>query len=239
MRIALAFAVLLLPFSSPAQEATASLAGIVIDIAGARIPRASVELQSGISKFQVQTDDYGGYQFSNLPPGEYSLTLQALGFYRLTVKPISLSVREQKRIPELMLDVSASGCGTPFPPAFKLLAGSTTVGGLTGSVVLYGSSAEPLSGVEVTLVCRTFTPCASTKTDAQGFFSFAALSPGEYGLSFLREGFYPDRASAYSVRVKADLESDYGPVFLERCPNGNCDPNLRPPQPPAKIVVCE
>jgi hypothetical protein len=137
-----------------------------------------------------------------------------------------------------MLDVAGSGCGTPFPPAFQLLTGDTAFGSLAGSVVRYGAQ-EALAGVDVNLVCRTFTSCASTKTDSKGLFSFGMLSPGEYGLSFRREGFYPDQASAYSVRVKAGLESEYGPVFLERCPDGNCDPKPRPPRPPAQIVVCE
>jgi|SRR5579872_4794604 len=233
MRIALA--ILLIPFSSWA----ASLTGAVVDPLGTLIPHAAVELDSGASKYTVQTDSAGVYHFADLPAGEYSLTVRVLGFYRLTVRPISLSASEQKRIPELMLDVAASGCGTPFPPAFRLLAGENTFGALAGSVVRYGNSAEPLAGVDVTLVCRTFTSCASTKTDPKGLFSFRMLSPGEYGLSFRREGYYPDQASAYSVRVKADLESDYGPVFLERCLDGNCDPKLRPPGPPTQIVVCE
>jgi hypothetical protein len=237
MRIVLAL--LLIPFSAPAQEATASITGAAVDVTGAYIPKATVVLDSGTRKYQIQADDAGVYQFSNLPAGEYTLTLQALGFYRLTVKPIKLLEGEQKRVPELILDVGASGCGTPFPPAFQLLAGEAMFGGLAGSVVRYGGSLQPVEGVDVTLVCRTFSACGSTKTDAQGLFSFGMLSPSEYGLSFRLEGFYPDQASAYSVRVKAGLESEYGPVFLERCPNGNCDPKLRPPRPPVQVVVCE
>ena len=235
MRIAPVFAILLLPLLAPA----ASLTGSLTDPAGASIVHAAVELDPGSQKYQVQTDDAGVYKFPDLPAGEYSLTVRVVGFYRLTVRPINLSASEQKRIPALMLDVAPSGCFNPFPPAFQLLAGDTTFGGLAGSVVRYGDSSELLEGVDVTLVCRTFTACASTKTDAKGLFSFGMLSPGEYGLSFRSQGFYPDQASAYTVRVKAGLESDYAPVFLERCPGGNCDPKLRPPRAAMQVVVCE
>ena len=232
MRIA--FAILLIPFSARA----ASLTGSLIDPVGASVANATVELDSGTQQYRGRTDDAGVYEFANLPAGQYSLTLQVLGFYRLIVRPISLSESEQKRVPALLLDVAGSGCGTPFPPAFQLLTGDSELGVLAGSVVRYGAR-EALAGVDVTLVCRTFTSCASTKTDTQGLFSFGMLPPGEYGLSFRREGFYPDQASAYSVRVKAGLESEYGPVFLERCPDRNCDPKLRPPRPPVQVVVCE
>ncbi len=50
MRIALAFAILLLPFSSPAQDA-ASLTGALVDPTGAYIPHAAVELDSGTRKY--------------------------------------------------------------------------------------------------------------------------------------------------------------------------------------------
>ncbi|MCU1337136.1 MAG: hypothetical protein JWO19_2717 [Bryobacterales bacterium] len=62
------------------------------------------------------------------------------------------------------------------------------------------------------------------------------LSPGEYGLSFRRQGFYPEEATGYFYRVKAGLESEYGPTALEPCPDGNCDPKLRPKRP---VTICE
>ena len=232
MRFALA--ILLIPFSAFA----ASLTGAAIDQTGAYIPHAAVELDSGTKKYQARTDDTGVYQFADLPAGQYSLTFRVLGFYRLTVKPISLSASEQRRIPALMLDVAPSCSFSPFPPSFRLLP-DATFGALAGSVIEYGGLQQPLEDVDVTLVCRTFTACASMKTDAKGFFSFGMLSPGEYGLSFRRQAYYPDQASAYTVRVKGGLESDYAPLFQERCPNGNCDPTLRPARPPIQGIVCE
>jgi hypothetical protein len=62
------------------------------------------------------------------------------------------------------------------------------------------------------------------------------LSPGVYGLNFRRDGFYPENATGYDYSVNAGWESVYSSVRLQRCPNGNCDPKLRPTKPPA---ICE
>ena len=178
MRIALA--ILLFPFSARA----ASITGLLINLAGEHIFHATVALDSGTKKYQAQTDNAGVYQFSNLPAGEYKLKFQAMGFKRLTLTSVALSEGEQKRIPEVTLDVAElADCGY-YPPAFRLLMGESDFGSLAGRV-------DGIADVEVTLVCRTFSACRSTKTDLKGFFSFRMLSPGEYGLSFRSDGFYP------------------------------------------------
>jgi hypothetical protein len=62
------------------------------------------------------------------------------------------------------------------------------------------------------------------------------LSPGVYGLNYQRAGFYPDNATRYEYSVIAGWKSVYSSVRLERCPNGNCDPKLRPKRP---VQYCE
>ncbi len=57
------------------------------------------------------------------------------------------------------------------------------------------------------------------------------LSAGVYGLNFRRDGFYPENATGYEYTVNAGWESVYAPKLLEKCPNGNCDPKLRPQRP--------
>jgi len=184
-----------------------------------------VELESGANKYTVQANDSGIYQFSNLPAGEYTLTIRVPGFTRRIVKSIGLLELEQKRIFDVPLDI-----GNCFFRDIILLPLSETFGRLTGSVD------PPMAGIEVTLVCRTFSACASTTTDPNGRFSFGTLSPGVYGLSFRHEGFYPDKATGYGYAVNAGWESVYGPALLQQCPNGDCDPKRRPPQP---VRICE
>lgn len=223
MRIALA--ILLIPFLAPA----ASLTGTVVDPTGAFVPHAAVELESGANKYTVQADDSGVYQFSNLPAGEYTLKVTMLGFKSRTVKSVRLSEREPNRLLDIPLDVAVMACGQPLILDWILLPPGETFGRLTGGVD------PPAAGVEVTLICRTFTACKSTKTDFRGRFTFATLSPGVYGLNFRRDGYYPEKATGYEYTVNAGWESVYDPKLLEKCPNGNCDPKLRP----QRLVHCE
>jgi len=216
MRIALA--ILVIAFSAPA----ASLTGAIIDQTGAFIPHAAVELASETNDYKVQADDSGVYQFSNVPAGEYTLTIQVPGFRNRTIKSIGLLTGEPKRLPDVTLDTGSNGCGPPPPRDLVLLRG-TLFGTLSGSVD------PPAKDVDVTLVCRTFSACSSTRTDLNGHFSFETLPPGVYGLNFRRDGFYPENATGYSYYVNAGWESVYEKKVLEQCPNGNCDPNLRPP----------
>jgi hypothetical protein len=221
MRIALALAILLIPFS-----AAASLTGTIIDQTGAYIPHAAVELASETKSSKVQADDMGVYQFSNLPAGEYTLTFRVPGFINRRVKSIGLLEGEQKRIPDVTIDVGL--CGLPSRDIIPL------PGALLGT--LSGSVDPPAKDVAVTLVCRTFSACSSTVTDSNGHFSFETLPAGMYGLNFRRDGFYPLNATGYTYTVNAGWESVYSPAELEQCPNGNCDPKLRAPKQPR---VCE
>jgi len=227
MRVALAFAMVSIPFSAHAQEATASITGTVVDMTGASIAKANVELFSGTLKYQVHTDDSGAYRFSNLPAGQYTLKFRVPGFKVFDLTSIKLSEGEQKRVPDVPLDVGS--CGT-ISRNLALLPSEDVFGRLSGSVV------PPLREVEVTLICRTFTACRSTKTDSNGRFSFEMISAGFYGLNFRREGYYPENATGYGYYVNAGWESVFTPVLLEKCRNGNCDPKRRPKRP---IAHCE
>jgi hypothetical protein len=219
MRVAVAL--LLIPFSARA----ASLTGTVIDQTGAHIPHAAVELASEANNYRVQADDAGVYQFSNLPAGEYTLTFRVPGFPNRRVMSIGLLEAEQKRIPDVTLDVER--CGWLLRDI--VLLHGTLFGTLSGSVD------PPAKDVDVTLVCRTFSACSATRTDSNGHFSFETLPAGVYGLNFQRPGFYPENATEYRYTVNAGWESVYRPMVLEQCPNGSCDPNVRP----QRLVHCE
>ena len=107
-------AILWIPLPAPAQEATASLTGAVVDQTGAYVPHAAVELDSGTNKYQVQADDAGVYQFSNLPAGElYADHSVYPDSSDRTIKSIGLLEREPKRLPDVTLDIVSNGCGGP------------------------------------------------------------------------------------------------------------------------------
>ncbi|HEX7958040.1 MAG TPA: ankyrin repeat domain-containing protein [Pyrinomonadaceae bacterium] len=66
----------------PQAAGSVSLAGTVVDPAGAVIPGASVTLTNQETRAQVSmvTDDSGFYHFDSLPAGPYTLRVEAAGF---------------------------------------------------------------------------------------------------------------------------------------------------------------
>ena len=227
MKIAL---LLLAPCALVAQEASASLTGGLTDVTGAYIAGAPVQLDSGTKHYQTRTNEVGVYRFSNLLAGDYTLTFRVVGFRRLTVKAIAILEHEQKRVPDVPLEVVNGLCPRPIAQDQVLLPAGSSFGRLSGTVV------PPVGEVEVTLVCRTFRACGSTRTDTDGRFSFDKISAGVYGLNFRLEGFYPENATGYEYTVNAGWESVYGPKVLEQCRNDTCDPKLRPPP---QVRVCQ
>jgi hypothetical protein len=83
----------------------------------------------------------------------------------------------------------------------------------------------PLQDAEVTLTCPG---CPALATDADGAFHYQGVRPGRYSLRVRKDGFYPEEFKEYSVRE--GREFSYGPVYLEPCPAGDCDPKKRPPR---------
>lgn len=65
-----------------AQETTGGLQGTVKDPSGAVVPHAQVVVTSPtlVGSKQLDTDSSGNYRFSNLPPGNYTITVTAKGF---------------------------------------------------------------------------------------------------------------------------------------------------------------
>ncbi|MGB8261670.1 MAG: TonB-dependent receptor [Terracidiphilus sp.] len=76
------------------QETTGGLQGTVKDPTGALVPRAEVVVTGSalIGSKEVVTDASGYYRFSNLPPGNYTLTVKAPGFEALKRQGVILEV---------------------------------------------------------------------------------------------------------------------------------------------------
>src|ERR1700678_1056156 len=77
-----------------AQTGTTSLRGIVSDAKGAVVAGATVTIadrQNGLSR-TVKSDGQGEYQFAQLPPATYTLTVSGAGFAALTQDKVELLV---------------------------------------------------------------------------------------------------------------------------------------------------
>ena len=77
-----------------AQSTTGSVVGSITDTTGSVIPNATVTLTNNATgdKRTAMTTDSGDYQFLSLPPGEYTLTVEAQGFRRYTHNPVEVQV---------------------------------------------------------------------------------------------------------------------------------------------------
>jgi len=83
-----------------AQAVTGTVLGTVTDSSGAVVPNAKVtltEVQTGIAR-TGQTNESGNYTFSNLPEGNYSVTVEAPGFKKVTKENNRVEVNSNVRI---------------------------------------------------------------------------------------------------------------------------------------------
>ncbi len=109
-RFALLFVLLLFSLSSLAQLPTASLNGTVSDPAGAVVADAKVTLTNpatGATREGATASD-GGYVFSNLAAGAYTLTVEAQGFAKHEAKNLVLQVGRVDTL-NISLKVAAAG----------------------------------------------------------------------------------------------------------------------------------
>src|SRR5581483_9711388 len=108
--LAVAFVVsLLLTTFGFGQSATTSLRGTVTDPNGAVVVGASVRISdpaTGLSR-QTTTSSQGEYQFLELPPATYQLTVQASGFATTKTTGVQLLVRTPATL-NVSLQISAS-----------------------------------------------------------------------------------------------------------------------------------
>src|SRR5580704_9375070 len=106
------FIYLLLAFTSrlPGQGTSGSFTGTVTDATGAIIQGSSVTVTSVDSgrTWQTQTNDAGVYNLPSVPPGVYTLAIEAAGFKRLTTNPITLEVNQVARL-DLKLELGTVG----------------------------------------------------------------------------------------------------------------------------------
>jgi hypothetical protein len=84
-----------------AQDTSARLSGTVTDPSGAAIPGARISLVSIATKVEaanITSDEHGAYTALQIPPGSYTLTVEAQGFQRTQI-PVQLSVASRTDLP--------------------------------------------------------------------------------------------------------------------------------------------
>src|SRR5215467_1502830 len=74
----------------------AQLSGRILDPQGASVPMANVTLRSSASGLErsAMSDSTGEYHFLLVPPGQYTLSVEAPGFGKVTDTGVVLTVGE-------------------------------------------------------------------------------------------------------------------------------------------------
>jgi hypothetical protein len=154
-------AIFLLCSQCPAQIATAELEGNILDASGAAVPNATVtatNVGTAIAHKTVSGKN-GEYVLTDLPPGDYTLTVEAPGFRKLEQTGVSLQVNQQARL-DLPLQVGQAAetvSVTGHPPLLE--SESSSVGTVINQQLV---NELPLNG--------------------RNFVQLATLSPGVTGV---------------------------------------------------------
>lgn len=82
-----------------AQAVTATLVGTVTDSSGAYVAKASVQMtnQQTNAVLAATTNDSGNYEFTFVPPGQYTVKVSMAGFQTQSIKGVSLAVNATAR----------------------------------------------------------------------------------------------------------------------------------------------
>jgi len=112
------------------QSNAADLQGYVRDPSGAAVTGATVAVRNAATNFSrdVTTNDEGYYQITNLPPGNYEVTVEASGFSKGRIASVTLTVGQRADL-DIPLSVGSVGATVDISTAEVALveSSSTTV----------------------------------------------------------------------------------------------------------------
>src|ERR1051326_1860117 len=148
-------------------QTTAGLTGTLTDSTGAIVPNARVTVintETGARREAV-SNDAGLYQFSLLPPGSYSISVQREGFKQVSQEGVHLEVNQTARI-DFVLQVGAVSETVEVKAQTPLLQSSAS------------SIGQVIEGEAV----------ADLPLNGRNFVSLALLSPGVTGVGFSATG---------------------------------------------------
>lgn len=165
---------------------SASIQGTVQDPAGAVVPNAKVQLknsQTGVVNDTV-SDNEGNYRFVSLPPGAYTITVEASGFNTSTVS-FALETSQNLNV----------------PVAMKVASASATVD-VTGEVPVL-NTAE--SRNQMTLETRALSdlPLAG-----RNMITLVTLAPGVIGKGTISGGSPGSGVDNYSTELQVDASAN-------------------------------
>src|SRR5580698_6665155 len=126
---------MLMPAPAGAQSDSSSLSGTITDPSGAVVPNAKVTIHNDANgqDRSVQTNGGGAYTITNLPPGDYTVTVEAKGFGTVAQKGTHLDPNIGSRYDAALKPGESSTTVTVQADANTLQTESAAVGQLVTS----------------------------------------------------------------------------------------------------------
>ncbi|HTA44929.1 MAG TPA: TonB-dependent receptor [Bryobacteraceae bacterium] len=128
------------------QAGTGTITGVITDPAGAVVPNANVDARNAETNapYPTATTQTGNYTIPTLPPGQYSVTVTAPGFKKLTRS--GLTVDAGQTIPlDLSLEVGSASESVTVQAEASLL--KTESGDIAHDITLQQLDALPILGI--------------------------------------------------------------------------------------------
>ncbi len=190
-------ALMLFTASVWAQETTGGLQGTVKDATGAVVPKATVVLKSSslAGAKELVTDASGYYRFSNLPPGEYTMTINAKGFKTEKREGMKIEVGHLPSV-EITLEIGAESVTVEVNADAPIIDTTTTQ-------TLTNVTSDALSNLPTGTSFQSvieLAPMAHNEPLAGFAGGTGGSMPGSSGNG---------RAIGYSIGGAADSESSY------------------------------
>jgi hypothetical protein len=157
-----------------------TIKGIVLDSLDEGISDASVSLHSATTVLQTTPDSKGQFEFTNLPAGEYDLTVARRGFAQQTIKGVVVGDKDPERFKIVLQPgpLSKCCCDPVFPTPEKKL-------GIIWGFVF--SDAE-LKGLQISLTrIRSESQPIATQLGCDDEFIFVHVDPGPYTMAISLE----------------------------------------------------
>jgi hypothetical protein len=158
--------------TGPAGLDTGSISGTVKDPTGAAIASASVTTTPASTP--ATTDSSGNFTLASIPIGSYTLTFTKSGYQTATLTAVGVAAGVTNQVTVTM------------PPML------VTTGTVSGKVLGRQGVAQPSSPVAGATVCiEPLTAMQCTKSQADGSFVLAGISPGPVFIWVTATGFLP------------------------------------------------
>jgi hypothetical protein len=208
--------VLLLCQLANAQDPIGTLEGQITDPSSAVVSGANVSAhnaQTGLTR-TVRSSREGSYHFSNLPVGEYTLTVNATGFAAFTVSPVRIDIGQTVTYP-IALQVAGAHAEVNVAAQTVMVDTSQTI----GNVVSAGEATDlPLNGRDLTqlgLLQPGVAPMTTGLAEAGGIAragqAFAVNGERPESNNYLLDGAtnVDSVNGGYAIRVPVDAVSEF------------------------------